>query len=172
MNKCNTSNKPNIHDIKMKYLIVILVFLSSSCSKMEKHDIDYYKQIFNLERLSYEQIEAFVVIEEYQQSQKSNRIGIVICNTQKSTNIFTYSIDLEKANSLKLSDDYSDKTNPYYDQRVLIYKMALTNIKLLSELERTNSGKEGELNYLIAYNDKSEYTRLKRITLYDLVLYK
>ncbi|WP_299009788.1 hypothetical protein [uncultured Tenacibaculum sp.] len=159
---------------KKKYLIVFLAFLNVSyINKPKEHNIAYYKQILNLKNICFNQIETLLIIEEYINNkgfQSSDRKGVVIYNTSNNGGgTYTYSVDLKKKNSLRLSDEFY-KTNMYRKERDFIFQLAVSDFKYIHVLEKINPDKEGKLNYVIAGYNKSKNTSFKIIYLHDVVM--
>ncbi|WP_324027461.1 hypothetical protein QSV08_05945 [Maribacter sp. BPC-D8] len=158
---------------KNTFLIAILTLLNICCTNSQEHKTDYYKQIFSLKNIEYEKIESFIIIEEYvydNDIENNKRIGIVICNTNDNSETFTYSINLKKESSLKLSDDFDDEKSSHMFERGFIFQLAITNFKGLLELEKINPNEKDGLNYVITYFDKNKIKELREINLYDVVI--
>ena len=150
------------------YVIIFstLVSFSYLSKKTKNDDLDYYIKILNLEKIDFKEVELFFVIEEEDSTQNSIRTGIVFCNTN-TTHTFAYSIDLENKKSLKLNENYLDKSHPNYNNRSTLWQIATLNFKHLYEFEKINPEKKGKVNYNIVLF-KKEFTELKKIYLKDV----
>ncbi|WP_344930477.1 hypothetical protein [Aquimarina addita] len=150
------------------YVIMLLGLVNFGClnEKSNDQDIHYYKEILKLKNIDLKEVEVFFVIEEEDSTQNSIRNGIVFCNTD-STHTFSYSIDLQNNSSLKLTENYFDKSHPSYNNRSSLWEIAKLNFQYLYEIEKINPKSKGKLNYNII-SFKKGFTQPKEIYLKDV----
>ncbi|WP_425077902.1 hypothetical protein [Psychroserpens sp. S379A] len=138
------------------------------------NNISNYKKVFKLKNLDIDKIDKFIIIEESNRGMNFppdfSRKGFVLIGTD----IFTYYYNPGEENSLKLSNDYFNESNPNHESRKIITDIAKSDkneqFSVLAKKEMELGIGEPRVEYeIIVYDKKIDEKPLKIIYLHDFV---
>lgn len=138
------------------------------------NNINNYKKVFELKNLDIDKIGKFIIIEESNRGMEFppdfSRKGFVIIGSET----FTYFYNPEEENSLELSNDFFDESNPNHKSRKIVTDIAksdkIEQFSILAEKEMELGIGEPKVEYeVVVYDKKLDEKPLKIIYLHDFI---
>ncbi|SFS96399.1 hypothetical protein SAMN04487906_2371 [Zhouia amylolytica] len=142
--------------------------------KTTTNNINNYKKVFDLKNLDIDKIDYLIIIEESIRGTNFppdfSRKGFVVIGSD----MFTYYYNPENGNSLKLTSDFFDESNPNYKSRQVVTDIAKSNkveqFSILAKKEMEIEIGEPKIEYEIVVFDKKMGDKpLKIIYLHDFI---